>query len=138
MGAYAFSECNHLRNVQLNEGLTDLGGKQRVNEKETEGMVFAKSALESINLPSTLKTINGCTFWQCKNLKKVQFSEGLEKIGTCAFFDSGIREIALPLSTREIGAAAFQGCKQLQRAELNEGLQVLGAEGCIFKITREG
>lgn len=59
-------------------------------------MVFAKSALESIALPFTLRVINACTFWQCKRLTKVQLSEGIEKIGICAFFDSGVREIVFP------------------------------------------
>ena len=62
----------------------------------------------------------------CKNLRHVEFSEGLEKIGSEAFAYSSIKCVDLPSSTKKIGAEAFSACKQLRSVRLNEGLEVLG------------
>ena len=40
-----------------------------------------KSALENITLPSTLRKIECCAFAKCRNLKRVEFSEGMESLG---------------------------------------------------------
>ena len=47
--------------------------------------VFMSSALESVELPSTLKRIECCTFSQCKNLKVVELPDRLEYIGRECF-----------------------------------------------------
>ena len=64
-------------------------------------------------------------------LKSVQFSDGLEKIGTSAFSGSGIENIVLPSSMKIIGCFAFAECKYLRKVRLNEGLDVLGAKGYL-------
>ena len=73
-------------------------------------MVFFESGIEEIRLPSTLKTLEALTFCKCKNLKIVEFSEGLEKIGVMAFAKSGIENIVLPSSVRTISGFAFAEC----------------------------
>ena len=71
------------------------------NEIE-EGYVFAKTRLEKINFPSTLKEIPQNTCWGCENLSDVQFADGLEKIGVSAFQEIAIEQLALPTSLRTI------------------------------------
>ena len=39
------------------------------------------TSLESVRIPPELKTIEARTFYRCKYLSCVEFSEGLEKIG---------------------------------------------------------
>lgn len=51
------------------------------------------------------------TFVQCKDLKRAEFSEGLERIGVGAFNGSGIESVRLPSSVRWVGAFAFRGCR---------------------------
>ena len=80
----------------MNEGLEALGIKWGNGEDELRGLVFAKSGIEHIKIPSTLKIIDAYTFFGCKKLKKVEFSEGLEKIGVCVFAESGIENAVLP------------------------------------------
>ena len=86
----------------MNEGLQTLGAKEQVKNKDMTGSCFACSALESIKLPSTLKVLEGATFAQCKNLRTVEFSEGLEVIGNVDFLTTGIENVTLPRSLREI------------------------------------
>ena len=65
-------------------------------------------------------------FLGCKDLKEVQFSERLERIGVNAFAGSGVQDVVLPKSVRNVGAHAFMDCKRLRNVQLNEGLDVLG------------
>ena len=90
--------------------------------------MFAKTAIESIQIPSTLRHISRCTFNFCKNLKNVTFAgpSRLEKISFGAFLESGIERIELPRSVKSIGVGAFLKCKHLRDVRLNEGLEKLG------------
>ena len=72
---------------------------------------FYNSGLESIKIPPALKTIEAWTFFKCESLKRVEFSEGLEKIGIAAFFKSGVERVDLPSSVRSISEDAFAGCQ---------------------------
>ena len=49
-----------------------------------------------------LKIIERDAFYQCKNLKCVKLSEGLEKIGLQAFFGSGVENVEFPASLRVV------------------------------------
>ena len=135
VGLEAFRDCEQLRYAELNEGLEMLGEKWNDGKEEHEGIVFARSGIERIKISSTLKVIQAYTFLKCKNLKTVEFSEGLEKIGVAAFKESGIETIAFPASTKAVGPQAFEGCEQLRSIWLNEGLKTLGAkEQCGGKL----
>lgn len=103
----AFFGCKELRTVVLNEGLEVLGCSENDNEKELRGMVFAGCGIDNIRIPSTLKVIEAATFLGCKNLKSVDLSEGLEKIGVAAFVQIGVENIVLPASTKVLAAEAF-------------------------------
>ena len=85
-----------------------LGEKWNNGKEERYGIVFARSGIERIKISSTLKVIQAYTFLKCKNLKTVEFSEGLEKIGVAVFRESGVENIVLPVSTKIVGAEAFK------------------------------
>ena len=70
----------NLKTVELNEGLVSLGQLEEVSGEKLNGFVFCGSALEEVHLPSTLKVLETATFSDCAYLKRVTFSEGLEKI----------------------------------------------------------
>ena len=61
-----------------------------------------ESGLTSVKLSPLLKTIEEDTFYQCKDLKTVEFPEGLEKIGLEAFMESGIEHAEFPGSLKII------------------------------------
>ena len=96
------------------------------------------SGLESVRPLPALKVIEEGTFNHCRNLKSVEFSEGLEKIGVGTFFGSGIEDIVLPSSVRVIYGFAFAKCKHLRSIRLNEVLEVLGAEVVADESTYKG
>lgn len=71
--------------------------------------VFSSSGLRSITIPPTLKEIGDETFSDCRHLKTVQFSEGLQKICHSAFAFCALEKLVLPASLEEIQEAAFWG-----------------------------
>ena len=89
---------------------------------------FANSNIESVTIPASVKCIDTCAFYKCKNLKRITFAEGsqLAIIGRQCFYESGIEEFQSPQSLREIGDGAFSSCKSLESVILNEGLERLG------------
>ena len=73
-----------------------------IDGRTYEGEVFSKSTIEKIKIPSTLKIIEEGTFSECENLKEIEFSEGLEKIGLLAFKKIAIENVIFPASLRTI------------------------------------
>ena len=124
----AFHRLRALRAAFLNEGLETLGAPEEICGKP-RGSVFARSALESIRLPSTLRVLEDRTFKSCKRLRRVWFAEGLEEIRSRAFCESGIESAELPGSLRTVAQWAFDWCRRLRSVRFGEGLETLGADG---------
>lgn len=128
IGTHAFYDCRLLKSVRLNKGLEKLGEKELVGEQEYEGKVFAYSAIRDIRLPTTLKKIEERMFLGCKNLKSVEISNGVERVGKECFFESGTKEIMFPSTLKEIDDNTLDCCF---------GLTVVWVEqGCVVDIRK--
>ena len=69
--------------------------------------------LANINLPSSLKKIEGHAFEYC-NLTNVKIPNGVTEIGVYAFSDcDNLARIDIPYSVKEIGTGVFWGCDKL-------------------------
>ena len=108
--SYAFSGMTTLKEIDLSgTEITSLGG----------GAVNNCTSLESIKLPSTLKTIGNNAFQNCTSMKKFELNDGLETIGTEAFINcTGITSITIPDSVTEMGYEMFNGCTALKELTL--------------------
>lgn len=64
--------------------------------------------LETVSLPSTLKTIGSCTFSCCYNLSNITLPEGLTSIGDYAFEGcNSIEKLVIPDSVTDIEENSF-------------------------------
>ena len=70
------------------------------------------TAITSAKLPDSLKTIGNYAFYNCANLKTVDFAQ-VEEIGENVFRNSGITAAVLPETLNKIGLYAFTGCTAL-------------------------
>lgn len=65
------------------------------------------TALETVSLPSTLKTIGEGVFAECHNLSNITLPEGLTSIGVGAFSDCSFTKIRIPDSVKTINGYIF-------------------------------
>lgn len=66
----AFTKCEHLRTVMFRDGLEVLGTDEFLNGSPAVG-VFKESAVERVELPSTLRRLEHSTFHTCKSLTHI-------------------------------------------------------------------
>lgn len=107
-----------------------MGTIEVIDKSKYEGGVFADSAIETINLPSTLKRIESMTFCECCGLKNIEIPDGVEYIGKECFKYSAIEMIKLPSKLKTIEAKIFFGCKNLKSIEIPNGVERI-EEGCF-------
>ena len=70
--------------------------------------------LKSVELPSTIKSINSYAFMGCSWLRSINLPSGLRVIGGRAFsLCESLKSITIPSSIKEIGEYAFIGCSSL-------------------------
>ncbi len=78
---------------------------------------FKNSALVSVSLPSTLKSIDVNAFNGCTYLASIVIPEGVASIGRCAFYGcSSLASVTFPSSVKTVGSQAFYRCSSLQEA----------------------
>ena len=112
-----------MHNILLPEGLKIIGIDS-----------FWNSGLEEIILPSSVKSIEPCAFYGCKQLKSVRLNEGLEKLGEkqvvdghnwvgAVFWGTAIETITLPRTLMKIDKDTFKDCENLRTIYVEDGCE---------------
>ena len=66
-----------------------------------------------------MAVIHDRTFSGCKNLERIEFSDGLEEIEDFAFARcTKLTELHLPASVEKIGYRSFANCSSLEKVDL--------------------
>ena len=87
------------------------------------------TALEKIDLPEGLQSIEGRAFSGCTALQNIKLPSSLTNIGYKAFADcTSLKSIDLPKGLQSIGGSAFANCNQITTFELPSTLTSLGAQ----------
>lgn len=82
--------------------------------------------LKEVIVPSTLKEIGMCAFYNCSRIETFAFPEGLEMIDDYAFADcEGLSDVELPDSLKYIGSSAFYNCANIRRIKIPESISLL-------------
>ena len=87
---------------------------------------FYKSAVASVAIPDSVKSIGDGAFYQTANLRRISMGQGIESIGNYAFYQSGLDAVFLPEGLQSIGDWAFSGCKNLTSIIIPPGVQSIG------------
>ncbi len=134
IGDSAFSLCDSLRTVNLNNGLEYVLGSA----------FYGCSSLLQIVLPASVTSLGGqaflnCsaletaylkdvkitelpyeTFLNCTSLKTVKLPDGLISMGASAFQNTALTDIEIPDSVSSMGLSAFEGCTYLTGIDLSK------------------
>ena len=124
----AFRDCFRLSTVTLPDTLINVGGESFAN----------CTLLKHINIPKSVIKIYDEAF-QNSGIETIDFENGIEEIGACAFLGTDIKTVVLPKSVRKLGYAAFGSCSRLESVALNEGLitiesQAFGGKSKLTEI----
>ncbi len=109
IGANAFSDCDDLQSVILNDGITEI-----------ESAAFRScDVLNEIVLVSGIKTIGSNAFENCKSLTSIELPDGLTNIDAFAFRAcSKLTEVTFPDTLKVIGFNSFANCMKLGKIEI--------------------
>lgn len=89
---------------------------------------FAQAtALTSLTLPATLRSIGSHAFYRCTALATITLSTGVTEIGDFAFAYTLPTEVVLPDALTQLGRGAFYGCTALTTINLPSVLTRLGS-----------
>ena len=121
IGVSSFSQCNTIKYLIISEGITD------VLDNGFDGTFYSCENLESVSLPSTLKTIGKSAFSGCIKLSEINLPEGLVSIGDYAFSSCiRLKNINLPESLTSIGRSAFHSCRAIEKLVIPDRVTQIG------------
>ncbi len=86
---------------------------------------FQSANITGVVFPKSLQRIETQAFSLCRQLKRVNFAEGLVSIGWLAFWSCAIEQLILPQTLRVIEKEAFEG-NPIREVILPPGLKELG------------
>ena len=91
------------------------------------GAFTNKWELESVTIPSSVKSINQWAFYGCGNLTSATIPEGVVRIGKEAFSNCDeLTKLTIPGSVESIGEGAFWGCDKLNSLVISDGVETIG------------
>ena len=96
------------------------------------------SSLTSVNIPSSVTEIGGCAFWYCSSLTSVNIPSGVTKIEISAFENcSSLTSVNIPSSVTSIGNSAFSCCSSLTSVNIPSSVTVIepGTFGYCSSLT---
>lgn len=117
IGNCAFYGSNDLTELVIPNGIESIGYE-----------AFRRSGLTSVSLPTSVLSLGGWSFGDCKELLNVDLSDGLQSIDVLAFANCvKLGSVEIPESVTNMEHSNFSGCSELTDVKLPTGLTVLGA-----------
>ena len=133
----AFQNCTLLKNLQLNEGVTEI-----------QGHAFEGCAIKEIHIPNSTQKIDGYAFIGCSEIEKISTGNGvtditfIQRAGATSNFthlvigdnvvepkftinQSSLEEVTIG-KKYQVHDMMFYNCSGLKKVVLNEGLKKIG------------
>ena len=124
IGDYAFAD-NDLTTISVaaaNEFYDSRNNCNAIIETATNALI---QGCNNTVIPSSVKAINPCAFYECKLIETIQLPDSLAFIGDHAFMNCiSLDSICIPDATTSIGRAAFYGCKELTQVVLPKKITI--------------
>lgn len=121
----AFYSLSNINSVKLPEGLEEIGA-----------FAFAKCVqLKTVNLPTTLKTLETGAFHGCEALAELDTLDGTQLTAIpewCFWGCTSLTKLTVPAHIKTLGEAAFFGCTGLTEVKLADGVETLGDQ-CFMR-----
>lgn len=113
IGDYTFSECEILKTVTFEEGSC-------LEEFGDQAFAYCP-ALESLDMPNTVTTMNKSVFYVCPSLKRVHLSRNITSIGYGCFYKcTSLTELDIPGTCTILGNTAIYECTSLKKLKIGD------------------
>lgn len=117
-------DLKDIRIQQLTLSTRKYFGKTLFAEGELPSYTFFKSGLETLLLPTSVKTIGEGAF-SASSLKSLEIPEGVTKLGDYAFYGcEDLESVTLPSTLKELGKGVFGNCHQLKYVNFSSGCSI--------------
>ena len=101
--------------------------------KSIGNLAFYRTAIQSIDFPSSLTDLGYNAFDDCQSLESVTFNSANTNIGDYAFGNCGsLKNVSLPKNLTILNSSTFYYCTLLASISLPATLQQIG-DGCFFE-----
>ena len=108
------AEIKGIKSVIIPEGVTAIDKRAFFWKGIVSRPLIEQSALSSVVIPSSVKSIGDEAFSGCSSLVSITIPDSVTSIGWYAFYGcSSLSSISLPDSVTSIGWYAFSGCNNL-------------------------
>jgi hypothetical protein len=114
--AHAFSRRNKLVEVELNEGLVEIG---------EESFGYCDNSITTVNIPNSLRRINNFAFFRSLRAP-IRLHNGIESIGRGAFTACIFTNFRVPPLITVIHNCMLYTCKSMFSLELPENVSEIG------------
>lgn len=113
-------------------------GKSDISTDDFDVIIFAPRNVTNVVIPSFIKKIASCAFYNCFNLKKVEFSNDsqLQIIDSYAFGLTRIESITIPSKVTRIGTKSFGYCSFLKKIEFSKNSELEIIKKFAFEHSR--
>ena len=115
IGAYAFTGCTSLTDVNIPNSVTSIGT-----------YAFSEcTSLSDVNIPESIVTLEEHVFHRCISLEHIDIPNSITRIEGSAFEYCPFKEVIIPDNVTYIGPSAFALCDNLKYVEIGKGVTVL-------------
>ena len=113
IGSWAFDECYKLTTLSLGKNITTIG----------DYAFLDCHTLDNVTIPPSVTSIGKSAFYRCYALTTLSLGENIEKIGSYAFAECGhLTNVTIPEKVKTIEPYTFGWCTSLKYITLPAGL----------------
>lgn len=115
IGTYSFYKCSNIKTIQFSKNMGTI-----------PKYAFSETGITTLNIPSTITTIDDDAFSNCKFLEEVTIDKGIKELKSVIFYNcTALKKVSLPDTLRSIGNSAFTNCSSLETLILPPNLETI-------------
>ncbi len=128
LGESAFSDSFSLVSINVDPANAVYSSSDGVlYDKSKKTLVRCPMRKASVTILSSVTSIGGCAFYDCRELSSVTIPLGVTSIGEDAFGEcAGLTSVTIPSSVTSIGDFAFSNCRSLPSITIPSSVTSIG------------
>lgn len=133
IGINAFQDCTGLNEIRVSPKNKVYESRERglmskncnaIIDKTTNTLLYG---CQTTIIPSSVTTIEGGAFWNCKGLTSIEIPDSVKEIRDDAFYGcEGLNKVEIQGDLLRVGGTAFMGCTNLKEVVFGGDVMKIG------------